>query len=285
MKNSLNVAFSSDTNLQRDVTEVRQKILESLFKTGGGHYGGSLSVVDILFILYVKIMDFNPSDPTHFKRDRLILSKGHAAIALYSVFAHFNLIKESSLINYGKLNAGLEGHPDMTQTAGVDFSTGSLGQGLSVGIGMALGLKEEGKHVWVILGDGECQEGQIWEAAMFASRYKIDNIHVVIDANGAQEFGFKYNPTLSQEPITNMAEKWESFGWCVQTIDGHNHLSLERAFLDSCKIKGAPSVIIAKTRKGAGVPMFEKDPEHYHCIALTEEEHHQALKELTCNSN
>ncbi len=157
MKNSLNLAPILENTLQENVIGVRKTILESLYGAGGGHYGGALSVADILFILYTKIINFDPLNLDNFKRDRLILSKGHAAIALYSMLAHFNLIEESSLINYGKIIAGLEGHPDMTKTAGIDFSTGSLGQGLSVGIGMAMGLRKENSHVWVILGDGECQ--------------------------------------------------------------------------------------------------------------------------------
>lgn len=259
-----------------DLTEkgikVRKKILDTLHFSGGGHFGGSMSVADILLVLFYRVIKLG--------KDRLILSKGHAAAALYSVLAETGLIEENLLRRYGKFNSGLEGHPDMLITPGVDFSTGSLGQGLSVGTGMALGLKDNKYHVWVILGDGECQEGQIWEAAMFSARYNISNLHVIIDANGAQECGFKFNPRLSQEPIPNLKQKWEAFGWAVKEVNGHNYMELEKECLAALAIKSFPSLIIANTRKGFGVKLFEDNPEAYHCATLTQEEYELALQDL-----
>lgn len=268
----LNINENTTKFLHNKAISVRRKILNSLHSSGGGHYGGSFSVADILVVLFHCNINI--------EKDKLILSKGHAAIALYSTLAEINIIDKSKLADYGKLNSGLEGHPDMLVTPGVDFSTGSLGQGLSVGLGMALGMKNTDANVWVILGDGECQEGQIWEAAMLCSRYKIDNIHVVIDFNGAQECGFKFNQTLVQEPLPDAIQKWKAFGWHVMEVDGHNHYELENSFLEALDIKNTPTVTIAKTKKGAGVKLFEENPEMYHCATLTTEEYLLALKDL-----
>lgn len=251
---------------------IRRNILDTLHFSGGGHFGGSMSVADILLVLFDKIMKVG--------EDKLILSKGHAASALYSILAEMHYINKSSLVEYGKFNSGLEGHPDMLITPGVDFSSGSLGQGLSVGLGMALGMKDSKNNVWVILGDGECQEGQIWEAAMLCARYKICNLHVVIDANGAQECGFKFNPQLPQEPIPNLVEKWEAFGWATTEIYGHSYDELEQGFLKSLEIKDKPSLVVAKTKKGFGVRLFEADPEKYHCANLSQAEYMIALNDL-----
>lgn len=268
---------------------IREMVLNTLFKTGGGHYGGTLSVIDILLVLYKKILNPTPNKekPNNEKldkenilfKDQLILSKGHSALGLYCILADLGFFDTKQLLQYGQFQGKLEGHPDMLITPGIDFSSGSLGQGLSVGLGMAF-AKRNHADVWVILGDGECQEGQIWEAALLASRYGVDNLYVVIDANGAQECGYKYNPKLPQEPIPNLAEKWASFGWHVDIANGHDFNALEAAFNSAKKIIGKPTVIIAETRKGFGIPMFEKNPEYFHCVALTQDEHNNAMQEL-----
>jgi transketolase len=259
---------------------VRRTILECLYRSGGGHYGGSLSVADILLVLCRDIISLNSATVGSAQRDRLILSKGHAAAALYAVLQHCGLLQECDLADYGRANRGLEGHPDMTQTEGVDFSTGSLGQGISVGLGMALALRSVGAHIWVVVGDGECQEGQTWEAAMLASRYNVSNLHVIVDSNGAQEIGWIHDLRIDQEPVPQMAEKWSSFEWHVQKVRGHEQPELLAAFSSARAQQARPSVILAKTMKGRGVGLIEKDPERYHCAVLTEFEHQKAIDSL-----
>jgi transketolase len=261
----------------RMAKRVRGRIIRALHAAGGGHFGGSLSVVDMLVAIYslVARSGLDWDDPA---RDRIVLSKGHAAIALYAILAELNRIDPSLLPRYGSFNSGLEGHPDMLITPGVDFSSGSLGQGLAVGIGMALALADSGTHTWVVLGDGECQEGQVWESAMIAARYRLRNLTVIIDANGAQETGFTSRPELNQEPIPDMLSKWQAFGWNASLVNGHDIPALTEAFLHSHKQKEAPSVWIALTRKGAGVPFFEEDSPRYHCTELSENEFKRALE-------
>lgn len=267
--------------LQQDAFRIRKVIITALHASGGGHYGGALSVVDILLVLYKKILNIH-SQLHENEKDKLILSKGHAAIALYAVLANIGLLNEHELSGYGQINRGLEGHPDMLLTKGVDFSSGSLGQGVSVGLGMALAKKNA--HIWVVVGDGECQEGQIWEAAILAARYKVSNLHVIIDSNGAQEFGYKYNKNLAQEPLSHIEEKWRSFGWHVQCIDGHNIDELHNSFSTAVNIQHSPSVIIARTQKGYGVKLFTENPERFHCIHLTAEEYTTAFQGIEENA-
>ena len=268
-------------NGEIDSWEIRKKILHALHAVGGGHYGGAFSVVDILQVLYNKILQPRIGFFGNPFRDRLILSKGHAAMALYCTLAALKIIDESQLYKFGVFMSGIEGHPDMLETTGIDFSTGSLGQGLSVGLGMAIGLRSKSNaHVWVILGDGECQEGQIWEAAMLASRYKVNNLHVVIDANGAQEYGYQHNQLLQQMPLPNLREKWESFSWKVLEVNGHCIEKLDKSFKEIRDEVFLPSVVIARTKKGYGVSQFENNPENSHWANLTEAEFKQAIQEL-----
>ncbi len=252
---------------------LRKEIVATLHATGGGHYGGALSVLDILLVLYKKVAQVHPGN------DRILLSKGHAAVALYCMLAHIGVVDGETLKKYGKFQSGLEGHPDMKETAGVDFSSGSLGQGLSVGLGMALGLKNKA-HIWVVLGDGECQEGQIWEAALLAARYQIDNLHVIVDANGAQEFGYKHRPELVQEPIPQLQQKWDAFGWKSFVCNGHDLDALESSLQSLKNVKGQPSVLLANTKKGFGIPLFENDPEKFHCIDLTCQQYESVMQRL-----
>jgi transketolase len=265
---------------RQDTLAVRKSILTCLYDTGGGHYGGSLSVVDLLLVLARDVIGLNKESVMQANRDRLILSKGHAAVALYSIYQSLGLLRGISLAQYGLYDSGIEGHPDMLSTEGVDFSTGSLGQGVSAGAGMAIVFGRDGAHVWVVLGDGECQEGQVWEAAMFAARYSLSNLHIVIDANGAQEIGWQHEPSLPQEPITNLANKWRSFGWIVHELDGHDQCGLKTTLLALREERCAPSVVIARTRKGCGVKLIEDDPIRYHCVSVDKQEHEALLAGL-----
>jgi transketolase len=279
-------------DLARQAATVRRTIVESLHATGGGHFGGSLSVTDILVALYGSLAAFGCDDSSYRYRDRVILSKGHAAIALYAVLAERGLLSAAELRHYGQFGRNLEGHPDMTVTNGVDFSAGSLGQGIAIGIGMALALRDAGAHVWVVVGDGECQEGEIWEGALLAVRYKLDNLHVIVDENGAQEFGWKHRPDLDPVPVRHLSQKWRAFGWDARDVDGHDLGALVRAFAEiraTAAGRGAPgderpSVAVARTRKGFGCALFQSDPERYHCAALSDEEYRSALSEVTWKS-
>jgi transketolase len=275
--------------LAEEATLLRREIALALYHSGGGHYGGSLSVIDLLLTLYRRQLRVAPGVPRHPGRDRLILSKGHAAIALYAVLRRLGYFTDE-LAGYGSFESPLEGHPDMTRVPGVDFSTGSLGQGLSIGLGAALAVRSTEQRVWVVLGDGECQEGQIWEAAMLAAQVRLGNLHVVIDHNRFQEWGWNRPEAAGMAeagapplPIDRMADKWQAFGWRVIEIDGHDFDALERAFRDAAG-RGVhdrgPSVVIAHTVKGKGVPMIEADPVRFHCCAVTAAEHAEILRSL-----
>jgi transketolase len=273
--------------LSVEAGSLRRDIVEALYEAGGGHYGGSLSVVDLLLTLYRKQLRVAPALPRHPGRDRLILSKGHAAIALYAVLRRLGYFADP-LGDYASFASPLEGHPDMTCLPGVDFSTGSLGQGLSVGIGAAIALQSTGANVWVILGDGECQEGQIWEAAMLAAQLSLGNLCAVVDHNRFQEWGWNrpepQTPAASEAmpppPIDQMVEKWRAFGWRVIEANGHDFAALEETFaVASAEIVG-PTVIIAHTVKGKGVPLIEANPERFHCDAVSAVEHQLILRSL-----
>ncbi len=250
--------------------KARIAIIEALFHSGGGHYGGSLSVTDILAVLYSERHRRSVDD-------RIILSKGHAAIALYAVLCELGLLA-ADLKRYGAFGSGLAGHPDMT-TLDVGFSTGSLGQGLAAGLGMALELRRRPSpaHVWVVLGDGECQEGQIWEAAMLGSRYRVHTLHAIIDANGAQECGWGYDKSLDQAPLPSAIGKWMAFGWHASAVDGHNHSQLKH-WMSTARQSSHPTIAVARTQKGRGVLVTE--PTRLHCGQLTSGEYHAALREL-----
>lgn len=250
-------------------------IVEALHAAGGGHYGGALSVVDILHALYRNRTIQCGTTPG----DKLILSKGHASIALYAVLHTLGKL-DLNLAQYGSYESGMEGHPDMLANPQLHFSTGSLGQGLAVGLGMAMALRDAGPHVWVVLGDGECQEGQVWEAAMLAARYKVGNLHAVVDCNGAQECGWQHDRLLEQSPLPDAVAKWSAFGWSAKEIDGHNHMALDEWIAEIVRSSDKPSVALARTRKGRGVRLFEASPERYHCRELSEEEMRQARVDL-----
>jgi len=263
--------------LQKIATEIRQDIIQSIHQAGSGHPGGSLSAADIVTALYFYKMKVEPTNPKWEERDRFILSKGHAAPVLYAALAKKGFFPREELFKLRKVDAMLQGHPDMKGTPGVEMSTGSLGQGFSASIGMGLALKMDKKEsrVYVLLGDGEMQEGIVWEAGMAAAHYQLDNLTAILDHNGLQIDG-KNDDVMSIQPI---AQKWESFGWNVLEIDGHHFGEIIEALEQAEKTKGRPTMIIAKTVKGKGVSFMENNPD-WHGKAPNNEEAQIALREL-----
>lgn len=267
----------SGRSLEEITRAVRADIVQMIGIAGSGHPGGSLSAVEVLVALYFVVMRINPSDPGWDERDRFILSKGHSSAGLYAALAERGFFRRDVLRTFDKIDSILQGHPDMRKTPGVDMSTGSLGQGLSVGVGMAYGAKLDGRpfRVYVLLGDGEVQEGQVWEAAMAASHYGLDNLTAVIDHNKLQLFG-KVKTLLNLDPLV---DKWKAFGWHVLEVDGHNISSLLEAFDTAKDLTGKPTVIIAHTVKGKGISFME-DAKEWHAKAPNKAQVAQALAEL-----
>jgi transketolase len=263
--------------LQLICRRVRRHIIEMTGAAGSGHPGGSLSAVEILVTLFFSVMRHDPRNPRWEERDRFILSKGHGCPALYAVLAEAGYTPVDQLKTLRKLGSIYQGHPDRRFLPALEASTGSLGQGLSIGLGMALAARLDGKsyRTYVVLGDGESQEGQIWEAAMFAAYHKVDNLVAIVDYNKAQLDGF-IKDVMELEPF---AAKWQGFGWHVIELDGHDIPSLQRAFTEAETVKGQPTVVIAHTVKGKGVSFMENVPK-WHGIAPTPEEVELALKEL-----
>lgn len=257
--------------------KARMGIIEGVFNAKSGHPGGSLSCVDILTYLYFDHMNIDPQDPKNEDRDRFVLSKGHAAPALYSVLALRGFFPVEELKTLRKSDSMLQGHPSVKYTPGVDMCTGSLGQGISAACGMALGAKLAGKdfRVFTVLGDGEIQEGQVWEAAMYASAKGLDNLVAVVDNNGLQIDG-KIAEVNSPYPI---AEKFKSFGWNVLEISAHSFDEIDAAFNAAAEFKGKPSVIVASSVKGKGVSFME-DQVGWHGTAPNAEQYEQAMSEL-----
>jgi transketolase len=273
------VQATDNPSLSDEADALRRDLIEALYASGGGHYGGSLSVIDALLVLYRRILRVAPAVPRHPDRDRFILSKGHAAIALYAVLRRVGFFTDP-LSGYAQAGSRLEGHPDMTVLPGVDFSTGSLGQGLAVGLGMAMALRDADRHVWVVLGDGECQEGQVWETAMLASRCRVGNLHAVIDVNGFQECAWPAPHPPGTPPVDDLAQRWESFGWRVWNVDGHDYRRLCRVFAAATTVSACPTAVLARSRKGKGFPLIEADPLRFHCTTVTDEEHAVLLGSL-----
>ncbi|MBD3388551.1 MAG: transketolase [Candidatus Altiarchaeales archaeon] len=256
---------------------VRKHILEMTTEAGSGHPGGSMSALEVIVTLYFYKMRHRSADPEWVDRDRFVLSKGHAAPALYSVLAESGYIPVKELKRFRHADSFLEGHPCRKSIPGVDVSTGSLGQGLSVACGIALAgkLDKRDYRVYVILGDGESQEGQIWEAAMSAAHYRLDNLCVVVDRNSLQIDG-STEEVMSIEPL---ADKWSGFGWNVLTVDGHNFEEIINALDEAELLKDSPTVLIANTTKGKGVSFMENVAE-FHGKPLSREQLCEALKEL-----
>ena len=257
---------------------VRKHILEMTTEAGSGHPGGSMSALDIIVTLYFYKMRHRPREPGWLDRDRFVLSKGHASPALYSVLAEAGYFPLQELKRFRHIDSFLEGHPCRKTVPGVDVSTGSLGQGLSIACGLALAgrLDKRDYRVYAVLGDGECQEGQVWEAAMAAAHYKLDNLCAIVDRNSLQIDG-STEEVMAVEPIS---EKWASFGWNVLSINGHNHAEIIKALDEAQMLKGAPTAVIAHTTKGKGVSFMENVCE-YHGKPLTKDQLCDALKELT----
>lgn len=266
--------------LKKIAARVRVGVVKSTHAAKSGHPGGSLSIADILTYLYFEKMNVDPENPNMENRDRLVLSKGHTAPALYSVLAQKGYFPVEELETLRKVDSRLQGHPDMKGTPGIDMSTGSLGLGISAACGMALAAKLDGKNyrVYAILGDGESEEGQVWEACMFAAHYKLDNLCVVLDSNKLQIDG----PVADVIGPAPFEEKFSAFGFEVATIDGHDFDAIEAAFNAAEKTKGKPFAIVANTIKGKGVSFMENQVK-WHGTAPNDEQLAQALKDISKN--
>jgi transketolase len=263
--------------LEKMARQLRRDVITMIATAGSGHPGGSLSAADIVTALYFKVMGHDPKNPQWPDRDRFVLSKGHAAPILYAALAECGYFPVEELSTLRKLDSRLQGHTDRTLTPGVEMSAGSLGQGLSYGIGMALAgrLDKRDYRVYVLLGDGECDEGQVWEAAMFAPHHKVDNLTAIVDHNDLQLSG-RVCDIMGLEPL---ADKWRAFNWHVLEINGHNIKEILQALKKAGDVKGKPTVIIAHTIKGKGVSFMEGNVD-FHGKAPTPEEAEIALKEL-----
>ena len=265
------------TELTTLARRLRRHVVTMIGRVGSGHPGGSLSAVEIVASLYFRVMRHDPNNPEWPERDRFILSKGHAAPLLYAVLAESGYFPVEELVTLRQLNSRLQGHTDRRRTPGVESTSGSLGQGLSMGIGMALAARLDSfpYRVHVLLGDGECDEGQVWEAAMSAAHFKTDNLVAIVDRNGLQIDG----PNCDVMELEPFADKWRAFGWNVIEADGHDFDSLLKAFEKAGKVTGKPTVIIAATVKGKGVSFMENKVE-FHGKAPNAEQVEIALKEL-----
>ncbi len=263
--------------LKNHASEIRKEIVKMVTVAASGHPGGSLSAADILTTLYFDEMDITEVNLKSTKRDRFVLSKGHASPALYATLAQKGFLPKEELATFRQVDSNLQGHPNMNYVDGVDMSTGSLGQGLSSAVGMALAnrLNDEAYRVYALLGDGECQEGQVWEAAMAASHYKLDNLCAILDANGLQIDG---DITTVMNPLP-FDDKFKAFGWNVVEIDGHDFDDIKKALETARNTKGQPTLILARTVKGKGVDFMENQA-GWHGVAPTTEQCEQAIAQL-----
>jgi transketolase len=267
----------STAELKETAKKLRRHVITMLAKAGSGHPGGSLSAADIVAALYFRILRHDPKDPQWSERDRFILSKGHAAPILYAALAEAGYFSVAELATLRRLDSRLQGHTDRTLTPGVEMSAGSLGIGLSFSIGVALAARLDFKtyRTYVLLSDGECEEGQTWEAALAAAHFNLDNLTAMVDCNGMQLSGWTRD-IMNLEPLVS---KWQAFGWHVIDIDGHDLDQILAAFREAEKTKGKPTVIIARTTKGKGVSFMENNVT-FHGKAPTREEAEKALREL-----
>lgn len=263
--------------LENTAREVRRGILTEVHAAKSGHPGGSLSIADIVTYLYSEVLHVDPKNPRWEDRDRLVLSKGHTCPALYAMLAEKGFFPKEELPTFRAIGSRLQGHPDMNKAPGIDFSAGSLGQGVSAACGMALAGKTGNKNyrVYAILGDGEIEEGEVWESAMFAAHYKLDNLCYIVDNNNLQIDG-TIADVCSPYPID---EKFRAFGFEPIVTDGHNFEALEEAFAKAKAVKGKPAVIIAKTIKGKGVSYMENQVS-WHGTAPNDEQYEQGMKDL-----
>ena len=263
--------------LKLSANNVRKMALEAVYSAKAGHPGGSLSVADILTYLYLEEMNIDPKNPKDENRDRFVLSKGHCTPALYGALAERGYFPKEDIKTFRQIDSYLQGHPDLKGVPGVDMSTGSLGQGISAACGMAMAGKLDKKdyRVYTVLGDGECEEGQVWEAAMFAAHYNLDNLVAFVDFNGLQIDG-KITDVINPTPFD---KKFEAFGWNVLTIDAHNFDEIEEALNKAKEVKDKPTVIIAKSIKGKDVSFMENKAE-WHGSAPNQEQYEMAIAEL-----
>lgn len=267
----------TNLELQKTANEIRKSIVTAVHSAKAGHPGGSLSAADIFTYLYFEELNIDPKNPKMADRDRFVLSKGHTAPGLYAALAERGFFPKEDLVTLRHTGSYLQGHPDMKHTPGIDMSTGSLGQGISAAVGMALAAKMQKRdyRTYVLVGDGEIQEGQVWEAAMFAAFRKLDNMVVIVDNNGLQIDG-RIEDVCNPYPI---ADKFQSFGFHAICVDGHDFSALRSAFLEARQIKGKPSAVIMKTIKGKGISFMEHQA-GWHGKAPNEAEYRMAMKEL-----
>lgn len=267
----------SNTQLELTAYKIRKHAVTAVYSASSGHPGGSLSIADILSVLYFDEMNVDPKNPQNPERDRFVLSKGHCAPALYGTLAERGFFPTEDVKTFRKTGSYLQGHPDMKGVPGVDMSTGSLGQGICAANGMALAAKLDGKdyRVYTVLGDGELEEGQVWEAAMFAAHYKLDNLTAFVDFNGLQIDG-DITTVMNPTPID---KKFEAFGWNVIVIDAHNIEEIKNAIATAKQVKGKPTMVMAKSIKGKGVSYMENNAA-WHGNAPNDEQFNQAVDEL-----
>lgn len=267
----------NNKELEIKAYNIRKNAITAVYNASSGHPGGSLSISDLLAVLYFKEMNIDPKNPKKEDRDRLVLSKGHCSPALYGALAERGFFDKEELITFRHIDSRLQGHPDMKNIPGVDMSTGSLGLGISTACGMALSAKiyNNTYRVYAILGDGEVEEGQVWEAAMYASHYKLDNLCAFVDCNGLQIDGTTKD-VMNSAPVD---EKFLSFGWNIITIDGHNYEEIINAIQKAKNTKDKPTAIIMNTVKGKGVSFMENNVS-WHGTAPNEEQYNQAISEL-----
>ncbi|WP_022664666.1 transketolase [Desulfospira joergensenii] len=264
--------------LKKKSAQIRKDLLQMVCAAGTGHPGGSLSITDLLVYLYYHEMNYDPGQPQWEERDRLILSKGHSAPALFAILIDLGVVSKKKFHTLRKIGSDLQGHPVLGKTPGVDMTAGSLGMGLSAGVGMALSARYTGMSykTYTILGDGELNEGQVWEAAMSAAHHKLDNLIAIVDYNKLQIMGS--NDEVMG--LNSLAAKWSSFNWNVVSCDGHNFISMETAFTEIKNIKNKPSVIIADTIKGKGVSYMENQANWHGSNVPSQEELQRAIKDI-----
>ena len=267
----------NNKELEIKAYNIRKNAVTAVYSASSGHPGGSLSSADLMAVLYFDEMNVDPKNPKMEDRDRFVLSKGHCSPALYGTLAEAGFFDKEELKTFRHIDSRLQGHPDMKHIPGVDMSTGSLGLGISAACGMALSAKAYKKdyRVYALLGDGEVEEGQVWEAAMYASHYKLDNLCIFVDLNGLQIDGSTAE-VMNSSPLD---KKFEAFGWNTLTIDGHNYDEIKKALRDARGTKGKPTAVIMKTVKGKGVSYMENSVK-WHGVAPNEEEYEKAISEL-----
>ncbi|WP_320173211.1 transketolase [Maridesulfovibrio sp.] len=257
--------------------QLRKKIVDVLHHAGRGHIGPSMSLVEMLRVLYDSVLEYDPANPQSTQRDRFILSKGHGCLALYVLLAEKGFISEEELFSFCSFDGLVGGHPT-TKTPGVEFATGSLGHGLSLAVGVAAALKidKSKSRVFTVLGDGECGEGSVWEAAMSAARQKLSNLNAIVDYNKLQSYG----PTEDISGLEPFADKWKAFGFAVREVDGHDVEALKQTFADLPFDTDKPSAIICHTVKGKGIPFAEGNPNWHHKTKMSDEDHARMIKSI-----